>query len=121
MNMDVHNKAHDGDAKESADHAQVLREQSKIVLDDGTEISQFDLLLNFISGVALISSAESNEKGQNGVVDDNSVKLMTIYSAKGLEFKAVICVGFEENILPSRLNKNIEEERRLSLCCCNTC
>lgn len=114
MNMDGHNKDHDGDAKESADHAQVLREQSKIVLDDGTEISQFDLLLNFISGVALISSAESNEKGQNGVVDDNSVKLMTIHSAKGLEFKAVICVGFEENILPSRLNKNIEEERRLA-------
>lgn len=114
MNMDIHNKAHDGDAKESADHAQVLTEQSMIVLDDGTEISQFDLLLNFISGVALISSAESNEKGQNGVVDDNSVKLMTIHSAKGLEFKAVICVGFEENILPSRFNENIEEERRLA-------
>ncbi len=49
--------------------------------------------------------------------DETKIQLMTMHSAKGLEFDTVIIVGIEENILPSSrsLNeeKNLEEERRL--------
>lgn len=49
--------------------------------------------------------------------DSNSVSLMTIHSAKGLEFDYVYIVGVEENIFPSFLSSGsrteLEEERRL--------
>ncbi|WP_269771057.1 ATP-dependent helicase [endosymbiont of Sipalinus gigas] len=48
---------------------------------------------------------------------ENKVKLMTIHSSKGLEFKCVFIIGMEEGIFPSNKsidNSNIEEERRLA-------
>ena len=49
--------------------------------------------------------------------DRNKVTLMTIHSAKGLEFKYVYIVGLEENLFPSNMNlynpRELEEERRL--------
>lgn len=49
--------------------------------------------------------------------DNDRVKLMTIHSAKGLEFPCVYVVGMEENLFPSMLSLNsredLEEERRL--------
>lgn len=49
--------------------------------------------------------------------DNDRVKLMTIHSAKGLEFPCVYVVGLEENLFPSMLSLNsredLEEERRL--------
>lgn len=54
---------------------------------------------------------------QDALVDDNSVRLMTLHSAKGLEFPVVFMVGVEEGLLPhKRCYENqggIEEERRL--------
>jgi DNA helicase-2/ATP-dependent DNA helicase PcrA len=67
--------------------------------------------LGFISLATLDSSGEaSNDKNQN-------VQLMTIHSAKGLEFKYVFLTGMEEDLFPSRQSKDephlIDEERRL--------
>lgn len=49
--------------------------------------------------------------------DRDKVTLMTIHSAKGLEFKYVYIVGLEENLFPSNMNlynpRELEEERRL--------
>ena len=49
--------------------------------------------------------------------DAEKITLMTIHSAKGLEFKNVFVVGMEENLFPSALSlnsyKELEEERRL--------
>lgn len=49
--------------------------------------------------------------------DRNKVTLMTIHSAKGLEFMYVYIVGLEENLFPSNMNlynpRELEEERRL--------
>lgn len=49
--------------------------------------------------------------------DDNKVTLMTVHSAKGLEYKYVYIVGLEENLFPSQRAAEspdgIEEERRL--------
>ena len=48
---------------------------------------------------------------------DDKVTLMTVHSAKGLEFDAVLVSGMEENLFPSQMSmenpRQIEEERRL--------
>jgi DNA helicase II / ATP-dependent DNA helicase PcrA len=73
-----------------------------------------DKLGNFLEDVALLTD-QDNDKDE----DLDKVTLMTIHSAKGLEFKNVFVVGLEENLFPSqpRGNKNVEEaleeERRL--------
>ena len=69
-------------------------------------------LTDFLQEVALLTDLDSD----NG--DDNDkVTLMTIHSAKGLEFPTVFVVGLEENIFPSPMCTNsmreLEEERRL--------
>jgi DNA helicase-2/ATP-dependent DNA helicase PcrA len=58
------------------------------------------------------------ESGDNQGDDfDDCVQLMTIHSAKGLEFKLVFLVGMEENLFPSQQSVDdvgrLEEERRL--------
>lgn len=56
-----------------------------------------------------------HEKGQKSM-SDNVVNLMTIHSAKGLEFPACFVVGVEDHLMPhekSMLETGIEEERRL--------
>ncbi len=67
---------------------------------------------DFLQEVSLQTDLESEENEQEG-----KVSLMTVHSAKGLEFPAVFVVGMEENIFPSMLSSNnireLEEERRL--------
>ncbi|HZH71434.1 MAG TPA: UvrD-helicase domain-containing protein [Mariniphaga sp.] len=71
-------------------------------------------LENFLEDVALLTDQDT-EKDE----DKDKVTLMTIHSAKGLEFKNVFIVGLEEKLFPSsmadeRLSEDaIEEERRL--------
>ncbi|MBK7966451.1 MAG: UvrD-helicase domain-containing protein [Bacteroidetes bacterium] len=66
----------------------------------------------YLQDIALLTDADNEKDG-----DDNKVALMTIHSAKGLEFKHVHIVGLEENLFPSQLSVNsraeLEEERRL--------
>ena len=66
----------------------------------------------FMEDVALLSDVDNETKD-----DYNKVSLMTIHSAKGLEFPYVFIVGMEENLFPSQLSVNsrleLEEERRL--------
>ncbi len=67
-------------------------------------------LMDFIDRVALISPSDGNHLG-------NSVSLMTLHNAKGLEFPVVFIIGLEEGILPyfkAINNKDeLQEERRL--------
>ncbi len=76
--------------------------------DMGDQITLGD----FLQEVALLTDLDSD----NGDEDDKVV-LMTIHSAKGLEFPTVFVVGLEENIFPSPMCTNsmreLEEERRL--------
>ncbi len=69
-------------------------------------------LVNFLEDVALLTD-QDNEKAD----DINKVTLMTIHSAKGLEFKNVYIVGVEEGLFPATQStdseKSLEEERRL--------
>ena len=69
-------------------------------------------LPDFLQEVALLTDLDSDEGDSN-----DKVVLMTIHSAKGLEFPTVFVVGLEENIFPSPMCTNsmreLEEERRL--------
>lgn len=69
-------------------------------------------LTDFLQEVALLTDLDSDEGDSN-----DKVTLMTIHSAKGLEFPTVFVVGLEENIFPSPMCTNsmreLEEERRL--------
>jgi DNA helicase-2/ATP-dependent DNA helicase PcrA len=66
----------------------------------------------FMQDVALLTSDDKNDDK-----DADTVSLMTIHSAKGLEFPQVFVVGLEENLFPSQMSLNsrsdLEEERRL--------
>jgi DNA helicase-2/ATP-dependent DNA helicase PcrA len=66
----------------------------------------------FMQDVALLTN-DDNDKNK----DADTVSLMTIHSAKGLEFPQVYVVGLEENLFPSQMSLNsrtdLEEERRL--------
>ena len=70
-----------------------------------------DALQSFLELTALNSDADNIDES------DGTVKLMTLHSAKGLEFPVVFMPGMEDDIFPSRRSKEdetgIEEERRL--------
>ncbi len=69
-------------------------------------------LSDFLSEVSLLTDQDSDKDG-----DDAKITLMTVHSAKGLEFKNVFVVGMEEELFPSGMAgdspKALEEERRL--------
>lgn len=66
----------------------------------------------FLQEVALLTDQDQQGDGTN-----DFVTLMTIHSAKGLEFKHVFVVGLEEDLFPSQMmlgsRADLEEERRL--------
>ncbi len=69
-------------------------------------------LIGFLEDVALVSDVDKYDETADAVV------MMTIHSAKGLEFPTVFLPGMEENIFPSFQttfkDEEIEEERRLA-------
>ncbi len=93
------------------------KEESRARLENMKELlsmakeSEGQSLPEFLENVALLSDIDNFDDGEDAVT------LMTLHSAKGLEFPIVFVVGFEEGIFPSNQAKNeeggIEEERRL--------
>lgn len=69
-------------------------------------------LAKFMEDVALLTDQDKETEN-----DDNRVTLMTIHSAKGLEFPYVYVAGLEENLFPGvqslGTKEDLEEERRL--------
>lgn len=78
----------------------------------GPENPKTRYLDDYMQDIALLTDADKDD-GQ----DTNKVKLMTIHSAKGLEFPHIFISGMEENLFPSFMSINsradLEEERRL--------
>lgn len=70
-------------------------------------------LAAFMQDIALLTDADGEEEDE----EKDTVSLMTIHAAKGLEFPVVFIVGLEENLFPSQMALNtrgeLEEERRL--------
>jgi DNA helicase-2/ATP-dependent DNA helicase PcrA len=72
--------------------------------------SDEDLLTGFLDHIALVTDLDT-------LRSERGVSLMTLHSAKGLEFKAVILPGLEDGLLPhfnsQGAREDVEEERRL--------
>lgn len=71
---------------------------------------QYEALEEFLADATLMSSADES-------VSNNSVTLMTMHAAKGLEFPVVFLVGMEDGLFPSARAEDeasLEEERRLA-------
>ncbi len=71
---------------------------------------QYETLEDFLADASLMSSADES-------VSNNSVTLMTMHAAKGLEFPVVFLVGMEDGLFPSARAEDeasLEEERRLA-------
>ncbi len=68
-------------------------------------------LADFLDSIALVSDVDRMDD------ESESVTLMTMHSAKGLEFEVVFLVGMEEGLFPSKRSieedESVEEERRL--------
>ena len=69
-------------------------------------------LTDYLAEVSLLTDQDSDKEEEGA-----KVTLMTIHSAKGLEFRNVFVVGLEENLFPSSMcgdsQRALEEERRL--------
>lgn len=104
---------------EELEQSKSVQDQSRIdniqellsVAEDFGKTGEEDTLENFLSHVALVSDIDDAE------LADEALTLMTLHSAKGLEFPVVFLVGMEEGIFPharTMMNDDeIEEERRL--------
>ncbi len=89
-----------------------IKEFSVGVNADEDGVLHNNTLADFMADVALMTNDDKDKDP-----DQDHVSLMTIHSAKGLEFKYVHVVGLEENLFPSQMALNsrqeLEEERRL--------
>ena len=81
------------------------------VVSEYTELEPPTGLLAFLEEAALVADLDTLSD------DRNAVTIMTLHSAKGLEFPVVFITGLEENILPHSRSKDtleeLDEERRL--------
>ncbi len=88
-----------------------ISELSSMFIKYEQEEEDFDLS-SFLEDVALVSDIDSYN------TDEDSVVLMTLHSAKGLEFPIVFIPGMEEGIFPGNQSmysdEELEEERRLA-------
>ncbi len=92
------------------DSSSITTELSKTAPDKSTERSQLGLE-SFLEEVALIQETDKLAKNAD------AINLMTIHSAKGLEFPIVFIIGMEDGIFPHSRSlfepAELEEERRL--------
>lgn len=86
-------------------------EEFKSITKNFEERNGIISLSDFLSEISLVADIEEHKDR------DNVITLMTIHSAKGLEFKYVFVIGMEEGIFPHSRSLNnddeLEEERRL--------
>ena len=84
------------------------------VSDQKEHDEKLKTLDEFMQDISLLTTVDTVDAKEE---DTNKVSLMTVHSAKGLEFAYVYIVGLEENLFPSQLSINsradLEEERRL--------
>ena len=101
------------------ENTEEARERLENVKEFASTIKQYELdteepmLSEFLEQIALFSDLDAMEN------DEDRVVLMTVHSAKGLEFDKVYLVGMEEGIFPGNQSiyggeAEIEEERRLA-------
>jgi DNA helicase-2/ATP-dependent DNA helicase PcrA len=106
--IEYHKKEKGEKGQARVENLEELVSAAKQFVTDGDELSP---LQHFLDGAALdAGDAQADEH-------EDSVQLMTLHSAKGLEFPLVFLAGMEENLFPHRMSMEepgrLEEERRL--------
>ena len=95
------------DSSEDASRADNLRELVNALAESS---ERGETLTDFLDHAALVSDAD-------GYDEDALITMMTLHSAKGLEFDHVFLTGMEEGVFPHSRSQNdieeLEEERRL--------
>jgi DNA helicase-2/ATP-dependent DNA helicase PcrA len=85
--------------------------------EDFQEQNKDAALPEFLDQVALITDSEEQAAAENRRGGSDSVTLMTLHNAKGLEFGVVFLAGMEEGLFPhsrsAESEEELEEERRL--------
>ena len=101
-------------AKEDSDEARSRVENIREfvgAVQEFEEKAESATLADYLENVALVSDLDAMTE------DGGAVTMMTLHSAKGLEFPNVFMVGMEENLFPSMRSRDdparMEEERRL--------
>ena len=98
--------------EDAADRLQNLGQLVNNVKNYCVQHGEDATLEGYLEDIALISDIDSYNESADQVV------LMTIHSAKGLEFPYVFLIGMEEGVFPSEMSKyseaDLEEERRLA-------
>ncbi|MCI8655319.1 MAG: DNA helicase PcrA [Clostridia bacterium] len=111
LNKTGYTKALESENTVEADNRIANLEEFLTVAIEFEEESADNRLSDFLEGITLSSDLDNNEE------EVDSVTLMTLHSAKGLEFPVVFLVGMEEGIFPGYQSmqepKELEEERRL--------
>lgn len=75
-------------------------------IDEFAKTNQGASISDYLQSVSLLSDTDD-------MTDDNLVTVATIHAVKGLEFDNVFVIACEENIFPSAMSEDLEEERRL--------
>lgn len=98
------------DSKEAENRFENLMEYIGVAMEFEKENAE-NTLADFLDSIALVADVDNLEEGTEAVT------LMTLHSAKGLEFDVVFLVGMEEGLFPSKRSldedERAEEERRL--------
>lgn len=103
-----------GDFQNKIDNLHELVNAASSFANNTLSIYPQDRVIEFLSHASL-EVGERNSQNLNNTMTDY-IQLMTIHSAKGLEFDTVFLIAMEENIFPNWLSleeNNLEEERRL--------
>src|ERR1700748_2338009 len=88
-----------------------IKEYTEMPDEDGVLEAETKTLGNYLQQITLVTDADNKDPNAD------TVKLMSIHAAKGLEFSCVFAAGLEEMLFPNAMSINtreeLEEERRL--------
>ena len=106
------NTGHEPEDISRQENLQELMDAIAAFVSERNEAGQKAFVTDYLQEVSLLSDMD-----QNDAAGEDRITLMTIHSAKGLEFRAVFVVGLEEGLFPSDMcmdhPRALEEERRL--------
>ena len=108
----IEGQARTANVEELINSVQSFVEEREEEMDEPDEKAVFTLD-DFLENVSLLSNVDVQDEEDT----NNKIALMTVHSAKGLEYPYVFVAGLEENLFPSGSmllsRQDIEEERRL--------
>ncbi len=103
-------KKGDVEAQSRLENVEEFRSAAQEFAEGRPDLTPFECLTDFLDHVSLTTDLDAMK-------EDGGVSLMTMHSAKGLEFPVVVVAGLEEGILPHFNSQgsraDLEEERRL--------